>query len=100
MTTYNKETGSSVTGKNEQFGFDIFADDENIDADSVAYYCDGADAMWNEIATSVTMTDELGSSVTMINDSELIKCNNTRILCNSIDMDLWGRTYYRKETAS
>jgi len=61
MTTYTKDTSSSVTGKNEQFGFDIFADDPNIDADSVAYYCDGADAMWNEVGTSVTMTKEVSS---------------------------------------
>jgi len=61
MTTYAKEASSSVTGKNEQFGFDIFADDENIYADSEAYYCDGADAMWNEVGTSVTMTKETHS---------------------------------------
>lgn len=54
---YAKETMSSVTKKNEQFGFDIFADDSNMDADSVAYYCDGADAMWNELAPSVIYID-------------------------------------------
>ena len=61
MTTYSKETGSSVTGKNEQFGYDIFADNENIDADSVDFYCDGADAMWNEVGSSVTMSKETHS---------------------------------------
>lgn len=61
MTTYNDEISSSVTGKNEQFGYDIFSDDENIYADSEAYYCDGADAMWNETGSSVTMTKETSS---------------------------------------
>ncbi len=68
-TSYNKELSSSATVKDEQFGFDIFADNEVFCADDVEHYCDGADAMWNELASSVTMTDELISSVTMAKET-------------------------------
>lgn len=57
-TTYTKELASSVTVKDEQFGYDIFSDNETIYADSVDYYCDGADATWDELGSSVTMTKE------------------------------------------
>ena len=48
MTIYAKETGSSVTVKNEQFGFDIFVNDPNISVNSEKYYCDGAGVLINE----------------------------------------------------
>ena len=78
MTTYNKETGSSVTIKKEQRGFDIFSDDPNIYADSEEYYCDGADAMWELLG---------------------MRCSEQGVSCNNVFYDLWGRTYYIAEVA-
>lgn len=54
----------TTTYYNEQFGYDIFADDMNIDADSELYYCDGADEESAE--------QEL-----------VLRCNEQIILCNN-----------------
>ena len=48
MTTYTKESCSSVTANDERFGYGIFVDDIAILVDSEVYYIDGTNVMRDE----------------------------------------------------
>lgn len=48
---FRDEAGTAVSTPDDGYGPEIYADNMDIDADTLEYYADGANAFWSEVGS-------------------------------------------------